>query len=288
MQRIGDATAELMQRLRMAYTGADSFDAAVSATPEEKAVRDAAALNEEIGREHEIDGYVCEACRNRGYTYIANGAYVTRRDCDCLTARRTIRRMQRSGLGNVITKYTFALYDDAEDWQKTVKATAKAFLKDEAAKWFFIGGSSGGGKSHICTAICRSLLATKEVYYMLWESESRELKTMITTPEEYDKRINYIKNVDVLYIDDFFRNQDLSGRQNQPTQGDINLAREIFNHRYINGKTTIISSEWYSTEIIDMSAAIGGRIVESAGSYCLNIERKPEKNYRLKLGGVIL
>lgn len=284
-----------MAQLREALAGTRSFDDLKPLSPEEKAQKDAEGLNQELGREHEVDGYNCEKCRNRGYVYYAKGIYVTRGNCECWTARQSIRRMQKSGLGNVIGKYTFPLYKAETEWQKTIKATAEAFLQDDQAQWFFIGGASGSGKSHICTAICRNLLATKTVHYMMWEDESVELKGMITDAESYFPRLNRLKEVDVLYIDDFF-----SGRKKRknakgeievalPTFADVRLAREIINHRYVNGKTTIISSEWKSDEIADeIDVALGGRIIEKCGKYCLNVGRGPDKNYRLKMGGALL
>lgn len=278
-----------MAKLRMALTGEISFENLQPKTPEEKARSDAEALNQQEGHEHEIDGYVCEKCRNRGYTYHANGMYVTRRDCECWQARQSIRRMQRSGLGGVIEKYTFPRYRAEEAWQKRIKDAAEGFCRDAAEHWFFIGGASGAGKSHICTAICGELIATNAVHYMMWEEESVELKGMITDGESYFPRLNRLKEVDVLYIDDFFSgHRERNGEVAKPTPADVRLAREILNHRYVNKKITIISSEWYSMEIFDIDNALGGRIVEMAGDYRLDIARTKEKNYRLKMGGIVL
>lgn len=289
MQNLSETTQELMLRLKGALAGTVSFEEFKPKTPEEKAQSDADALNMELGKEHELDGYVCEKCRNRGYMYYANGIYVTRSNCECWKARQSIRRMQRSGLGNVINKYTFALYNAETEWQKQIKETAKAFVHDDHAKWFFIGGASGAGKSHICTAICRNLLATKEVHYMMWEEESVELKSMVTDAETYYPRMNRLKEVDVLYIDDFFSGRkERNGELAKPTFADVRLAREILNHRYVNQKITIISSEWHSMEILELDEALGGRVVEMSGKYCLNVGRGADKNYRLKMGGAML
>lgn len=259
-------------------------------TPEQRAQRDADWMNRERGTENDVDGYECELCLNRGYIYYANGANTSCRECDCWQARRTIRRMMKSGLGPVIKKYTFAKYQPTESWQKTIKEKAEAFVHDPDAKWFFIGGASGAGKSHICTAICRSMLARYPVHYMLWEEEGFQLKGMTKDdPAEYQKRMDRLKNVEVLYIDDFFSgNRERDGRQSLPTDADIRMAREIFNHRYMAGRITIISSEWYSPEIYDLDNAVGGRIVEMAREYCINVERTAEKNQRLKMGGAML
>lgn len=258
-------------------------------SPEERTQDEADAMNQIQGRENEVDGYECGECLNRGYRYYANGIYVTRADCECQTARRSIRRMQKSGLGDLIHKYTFDRYRTDEEWQRRVKETAAGFLKDDGAKWFYFGGASGAGKSHICTAICRNLLKTDAVHYMMWEDECPELKGLVTDAEAYQKRITRLKEIAVLYIDDFFSGRKTrNGEAIMPTGADVRLAREILNHRYVNGKTTIISSEWYSMEVYEIDNALGGRIVEMCGPHCLNVKRGAEKNYRLKMGGRML
>ena len=281
--------ARIQAQIRRLLTGEHAFDDIKIKSPEEKARDDAEALNLQPGYEHEADGYVCGKCHNRGHVYFADGSSVVRRECECMAARRSIRRMQRSGLGNVIQKYSFAHFEASDGWQKVMKDTAQRFTADPAARWFFVGGASGSGKSHICTAICRKLLATKAVHYMLWEEESMELKAMVTDGESYFPRLNRLKNVDVLYVDDFFSgHKERNGEVAKPTHADVRLAREILNHRYINDKITIISSEWYADEIYDIDAALGGRLVEKAGQYRLDITRGKDKNYRLKMGGVVL
>ena len=255
----------------------------------EKAKRDADDLNADAGQLNLVDGYSCDECKNKGYVYFAVEQYVHRRDCDCMKARNTIRRMMASGLEDVIAKYTFAKYDATEEWQKKIKETAKAFLADDQAAWFFMGGASGSGKSHICTAICRELLKNKAVHYMLWEEESKVLRSCVMDAETYQPHMNRLKEVDVLYIDDFFSgHRERDGELIKPTGAEVGLARELFNHRCINGKTTIISSEWYSAEIVDIDEALGGRILEMCGKYCLNLERGSGKNYRLKKWGQML
>ena len=184
--------------------------------------------------------------------------------------------MKQSGLEGVISRYTFKNYLPDSEWRQRIKAAAQDFARSASQWWFFIGGQSGCGKTHICTAICREMLMTKEVRYMLWEAESKALKSVINDPE-YLTKIDQLKNIDVLYIDDFFGRGD-----GMPSEADIRLAREILNHRYVNGKTTIISSEWHATEINDLDAAIGGRIVEMCGRYCFNVRRDSTNNYRLK------
>lgn len=241
------------------------------------------------GNLNEIDGYDCPRCKNRGYIYIVreiergnavndyNEAVV---DCKCKPIRASLMRLKKSGLGDVVKRYTFDKYESLNDWQKHVKSRAKAFCEENKGV-FFIGGQSGCGKTHICTAITVEFLRHgKSAYYMLWQDETVKLKASIMESIEYQTQMDKLKNVDVLYIDDFFKPV---GNQEQPSQADIKLAYELINHRYNNGELiTVISSERLIGEILDIDEATGGRIVEYAGDYMLNIGRDRSKNYRLR------
>ena len=252
---------------------------------EEKAKRDCEMLNREKGTLHLADGYTCLKCDNRGYMYVPNGAYIARQNCECAKPRATLRRMIDSGLKDVITRYTFGRYNAQDDWQKHIKAAAESFAKDPKSDWFFIGGESGAGKSHICTAICRELLRNKEVRYMLWEEEANYLKSVKMDSDLYQPRIRLLQEVEVLYIDDFLSRQN---GVSEPSEADITFARELFNRRYFSSRTTIISTEWYSSEILALDKGLGGRIIECCGDYMFNIGRDPKKNYRLRKAGTTL
>ena len=86
----------------------------------------------------------------------------------------------------------------------------------------------------------------------------------------------------VLYIDDLFKiGKGQDGRKQRPTSADVNLAFEILNYRY-NKPTciTIISSELYAEDILDIDEAIGSRIYERAK--IVNISNDRAKNQRIK------
>jgi len=113
---------------------------------------------------------------------------------------------------------------------------------------------------------------------MLWKDESVRLKAVVTDGSEYSQIIEPLKKVDVLYIDDFLKTE----RGKFPTTGDVNIAFELINHRYINKKITIFSSERDVDEIIDIDEATGSRIYERTknGVY-LSVSKDKSKNYRL-------
>lgn len=246
--------------------------------------------NNKQGNLNEYDGHNCEVCKNKGYLFKPNlylGTYdVVQSPCKCQKVRKAIRALNRSGLADVVHDFTFDKYVDTEDWQKGVKDKAKRYLTSLAEcdyGWFFFGGATGSGKTHICTAVSISLLKQgKEIKYMLWRDDASRLKAMVND-EEYVDEIQKYKTVDVLYIDDLFKTgkSEKQGAQ-RPTQGDINLAFEILNARYIQKKPTIISSESTLVDLIDIDEAIAGRIKQRSGDYCINIAPDRNKNYRLK------
>ena len=231
--------------------------------------------------EGNLQGYDCKICHNKGIVYFRQGDEIVSKNCDCMKVRESLARIKNSGLSNLSEKYTFDRYIIEHDFQKVVKDKAVNFLKNNA-KWFFIGGQIGCGKSHICTAIVGELLKQgKQARYMQWRDDVVNLKSHANTPD-YPYMIKQFKNAEVLYIDDLFKME--VGKS--PTTADINIAFEIINHRYINPDfTTIISSEKTIMDMLSIDQAIASRICEYAGEYMVNISEDIHKNYRLR--GVI-
>lgn len=191
-------------------------------------------------------------------------------------------RMKRSGLQDVIRDCTFDKWETPEVWQKNLKAVAMDYAKSPKG-WFFIGGQPGSGKTRLCSTICRELLLNgKELVYMQWREDTRKLKAQTKEPEQQQKRLDELKNAEVLYIDDLFKcgkNQD--GSPQRPTSADINLAFEILNFRYNKPDSlTIISSELSPTELLEVDEATGSRIFDRSKPY--EIEKDKAKNYRIK------
>lgn len=236
--------------------------------------------NDTVGDLNELDGFNCDLCKNKGFI-----ARLDENDCEvhtmckCQKIRATLRRAQRSGLGNIITEYTFDKYQTTDEWQTFIKNTAQSFCKDDEAYWFYIGGQVGSGKTHICTAIAAHYIkAGREVKYMLWSEEAKKLKSLVNDIG-YQEEIAFYKNVDVLYIDDFLK---VKNGEN-PTPADINLAFEIINHRLLSrDKITIISSEKTLDEMLDYDEATMSRIYQKTGIYKISVGRDKQRNYRLK------
>lgn len=256
-------------------------------TQEAREKRNAENFNASPGNLNEEDGYECNVCLNKGlimkaYQVSENYWSTSCSNCACMKVRTTIRRMHKSGLKNIIKDYTFAKYQATEEWQKKLKDAATQYANN-ASGWFFIGGQSGAGKTHLCTAICREfLLNGKAVKYMLWRDDVVALKGLVNDADAYREMIDTYKQCEVLYVDDLFKTgKGNEGQKQRPTAADVNIAFEILNYRYNNPDLlTIISSECTVNDIIEIDEATGGRIFERATAFSL----KPDvsKNYRLK------
>lgn len=245
------------------------------------------SMNETVGDRNLKDGYNCDLCKNKGFiaelVEKPDGSFThTCVVCRCEPVRRSIMRMKRSGLKNIISDYTFDKFVAKEPWQIAIKNAAVEYAKNPAG-WFFLCGQSGAGKTHLCTAICREfLLGGRSVQYMLWRDDVTQIKAAVTDSAEYSAMMDKFKRADVLYIDDLFKTGKApDGSTLKITGGDINVAFEIINFRYNNPDLlTIISSELSEDELMDIDEAIGGRIYER--SKALSIAKDRSRNYRLR------
>ena len=217
------------------------------------------------------DVFDCPVCGNTGRIVREDeDGVVWVRECDCMNARRAIRRLRRSGLEDAVSRYTFAAYETPDDKRRAVLNAAKRFCKQDSG-WFYIAGQSGSGKTHICTAICGELLKTVDVRYMLWREDAPRLKAAANEPE-YGELIEPLKRVPVLYIDDFLKGKT--------TDADFNLAFELINARYNDSRLrTIISSELPINAILNLDEGLGGRIYERSRGFMV---QPPDENWRLR------
>lgn len=233
----------------------------------------------------DLKNYNCPICKNKGdIMFINKMGYEIYKECSCIKTRKNISNIQKSGLMGLLDKCCFEKYKTTDKWKSNIKLKAQNYALNPT-NWFGIFGQSGLGKTHLCTAISSELLNKGySLKYMMWIDESNYLKLNMKS-EDYHKRIDELKNVDVLYIDDFFKTQD----DVSPSPADIKLANEILNYRYIRTRInpqkylTIVSSEKLFEELINIDEAIAGRLKEMCGDNFINIAKDINKNYRLKL-----
>ena len=227
------------------------------------------------GALHTAPEYRCKLCHDTGQIIhrVPGNFEISVSECECAVKRRNALRIKRSGLADIMSRYTFEAYKTPDKQTAAIKAAALRYVAESRGEWFVIVGRPGSGKTHICTAIVGKLIeGGKNCKYMLWRDEVRELKALVNDNPAYRERMNLLKNVDVLYIDDFFKGRTVS-------DGDLNVAFELLNARYNARKRTIISGERTIGAIMDIDEAIGSRIYErSKNGYCF--ETSPE-NWRL-------
>lgn len=192
----------------------------------------------------------------------------------------TAAALERSGMARAVQEKTFANFVANSALQRAMKHKAEAYVANHEGRWFFVGGQSGSGKTHICTAIVGGLSARgKRCRYMAWREEYPRFAGLLNTPD-YSRELNAAKRVEVLYIDDLFKRAGMDN--GMPTDGEIKLAYELLNHRALNYLSTIISTEYTQDQLIAIDEATGGRIAEMAKDYAISISKDRAKNYRLR------
>lgn len=268
--------AEIMRRaFPDSEDGGEAFDV------REWLTRKAERYNATAGK---LTGVNCPDCLNRGnYMRVVDGPYgpgEALEECRCMVARRAVERVERSGLGPALRACRFDNYEAREGWQREALETAKRYTLDETGAWLFMGGAVGAGKTHLCTAVCRKMLIKMPVLYAIWPEEIQALKATRFDEDEYAPRMRRLMDIELLYLDDFFKVS--AGKD--PTATDIQIAHELLNHRYAARKRTIISSERLLDEIMTIDAATGGRIKERCGGFVVDIRRGIEKDWRRREG----
>lgn len=247
---------------------------------------DSYLFNETEGKLNLEDGIDCPICKNKGLISIIVNGYEKVKDCECMAKRNLYYRFIATGISkDQFKRYRLSNYLTNKEWQKSSLELAKTYLKEiinnKQAHWFYIGGISGSGKTHLCTGIIQYLInANYDVKYFVWNTEISNLISLKKSfsnemQEEYRKKIKELKQCKVLYIDDFLQ-------LDSNLEDSMSIAYEIINARYTNDSLiTIISSEVNQDKLYKMSRAVCGRIIEKAnkGQFIINIDGE-ENNYR--------
>lgn len=241
--------------------------------------------NRTAGHLNDDDRINCPKCLNRGYIETVNDlGDISTRICTCMQQRKEMQTIKNCGLDKLFED-NFENFVAEEEWQERMKSTAIRYAEIKTNEWFYIGGQSGAGKTHICTAICNRIVEQgKSFRYLLWDKISETMKK--PNSDSYFELQNIIDNTDVIYIDDFLKpiaekiikKKTLSFAD----EDEIQKIYPIINARNIRDKKTIISSELYIDEIRNLDEATAGRIKEKAGKYIVHIKRDPSRNHRFK------
>lgn len=236
------------------------------------------AVTEEI-HPYSLNGGVlgnveCPICNNTGRTIqkLEDGVSLRVRECECMNIRRAKKRLKESGLLELMDEYSMQTYQTVDQWTSLAKQKAMDFINADKG-WFYIHGTPGSGKTHLCTAICSELMSRgKAMRYVIWTDIVQELRSVINE-REYDRVMQTLKDAEILYIDDFLKGS--------ASEADIKRAFEIINARYnLPSKKTIISSERSLDFVANIDPAVAGRINQRSRGFRL---KTPDKDWRLAM-----
>ena len=234
------------------------------------------------GHRNDIDGYVCEKCKNKGYIAYRNaGETMTIKPCECLERRKHINIVEQSNMGDLIHK-DLKQFVAKEKWQMQMKQSAQDYIKQRRTTWIAYLGQSGCGKTHIASCIANDYLFNRKtrIIYANWSNLAQDIRNdewnhidvYDTTSHEYQ-----VSSVPVLFIDDFLKGSESSKQ-------DIRIAYRIINQRYIRNVTTIITSELTMDEIKKIDEAIARRIYERCDSNIMQVFKDTNKNFSFTKG----
>lgn len=221
--------------------------------------------------EGDLKYYDCKLCHNKGLIAVIKNGQEFIRKCSCLEVRQENQLKEQFGYARLLEKSRFDNFKVNNTMHRLMLDTANKFL-DGNSKAFFIGGTVGAGKTHICGAISNELIKKLiPVKFMNWVDDGSSLKRSFFS-DRADFFLNDFKKTKILYIDDFFKGK--------VTDADLNIAYEIINYRYNNELKTIISSEKTLREIDGIDKAISSRIWEMSDGCVVTVVSA--QNMRLK------
>lgn len=214
--------------------------------------------------------------------------YEAMKKCICTIKKEQTAILKSSGiaegfrskrLDNFNTQITADEVTLAKQMAMDYVAEFKTIRKDRNNSIAFYG-CVGSGKTHLSIGIANELLEMGiPVRYMEYRKVIDKIKRNRLDNEFYYKHIMRYKNVEVLLIDDLFKGAFKGGELNP---SDLGIMYDIINHRYMEHKPIIVSSELRSRDLTNCDEAIGSRVAEMCKGRTIEISKG--KNYRLKGG----
>ena len=199
-----------------------------------------------LGEDYTDVKYTCKECSDSGF--------IETKMCTCLKEMLVMMNIESSGMGALIDKQSFDNFD--LEWYNTDEATYKRMArnfrvaKDYAENFgkkcanLLLLGKTGTGKTHISTAIARTVIA--KGYDVLYDSAQNivsvfEDDRFHSGYGEHERRSDKYLECDLLIIDDL-------GTEfiNQFT---VSCIYNLINTRQNRGKSTIISSNLSADEL---------------------------------------
>lgn len=180
------------------------------------------------------------------------------------------------GFGGEIERKNFDNFEVYNEELDTALMISKDFVENDEAICLLLMGNTGSGKTHLATAVCGALRKTRKavVRKVRYTEMVADLKYIPFDLEERVRVMDKYKKVSVLFIDDLFKGS--------VTDVDLRNVFEVIDYRYLNEKTTIVTTEYGTGEMDELKngslEAIKGRLIEMSKGYYL--EFKSTKSFR--------
>ena len=215
--------------------------------------------------------YECQQCKDElGYLVRDESGNEKWRICECVERRRQKRLFKSSNISGEFQHITFdgfvldgrpqcvhSAYNAVQHYLANFES-----LRGTANNSIALLGVPGSGKTHLLIAAANALLAQGVgVLYFPWVEGSNELRGAVAKKADVQAKIDAMKNVDVLFIDDLFK-----GRK-EVKDFQLEWLFEVVNYRYLNHLPLMVSSERYFDQIFSIDEGIGRRIFERSRAH---------------------
>ena len=228
--------------------------------------------------------YTCKLCKDKGFIVSDSSDYfiedtlskvvdgkiidipVYLKKCECRVKKDFEINMNRSGMSAILDKIKNEKYETKFDWQKDYLNRVTEYVKNDV-NGFFISGQTGSGKTLLMGKGLLGLIQKgKEGFYFDWHNDFNK-KVIDRYKVEDWTFIDYMCNVDVLYIDDLFKTRGNVIEDLYKRDKEIMIARTIIDKRLNSkGKKTIVSMEWKPSDIAMIDSSLHGRMLLMAES----------------------
>jgi DNA replication protein DnaC len=224
--------------------------------------------------------YKCDKCSDTGWIF--NQDENSYKRCNCISIEMANINFKNSGLNADDVDKNLKNFDTWNEAARVMKRIASNYIlryetiKNTKHNSIMMCGQSGCGKSHILKAVALKLLINLEqkVIYMPYIESMTKLKQLKVENGDFVKAINKYKFAEVLFIDDLLKGKI--------TEADINILNEIFEHRSNNMLPTLITTEYYTNDLLLIDEALGGRIIFACKDFTVEIAEDINKNYRVR------
>ena len=213
-------------------------------------------------------------------------------ECDCNKLRKLNRMIKSSAITEEFQKMGFGNFDEnavhtqIAHMKRMAMTYYKAFDQIRTTRinsCLFIG-QPGCGKTHLLTAVSNNLMQKKLVGVLYFPYRDGMSDISANNYERKNIIMDHMKQVDVLFIDDLFKPIG-----NKPNVKDwmVEVLYEVVNHRYLNNKPLLVSTELALHDLVNIDEALASRIFEMASDFTVTVDRNLQNNYRFrKLQGV--